>query len=193
MRLTRSPVRIFATLCLLLLAGCGPDVMDDYGDSRFELTDQNGEAVIFPDSFAGEPLLMGFIYTNCPDVCPIITANMSRIHDELGPETSLQFVLVTFDPARDTPQVLKTYAGAFGLDHPPFRFLTGSEDEIESMMDRLGVRSMVSFRQETEDGTAYFLSHSDKMLLINDRGRLIMDYGGSMTPPAIVLEDLNAL
>lgn len=106
----------------------------------------------------------------------------------------IYFVLATFDPERDTPDVLKNYAEAFNMDRPPFRFLTGSADEVDAFMARVGVRSQVSYTRETEDGNElYFLNHSDKMLLIDENSRLIMEYGGSMTPVNIIVEDLKRL
>lgn len=179
---------------LLLFNRCGTDVRDDYNDVRYELVNQNGETVIFPDDLKGAPVVMGFIYTNCPDICSFITANVNKIYEEIEDPGKTRFVLVTFDPERDTPEVLKNYASSFDMDHSPFIFLTGQTDEIESMMERMTVRTQVSYTKETATGDSlYFLNHSDKILLLNDQAQLVMDYGGSMTPPNIVVEDLNNL
>lgn len=105
---------------------------------------------------------------------------------------NVQFVAVTFDPERDTPGVLKNYAEAFDMNRPPFRFLTGDPDVIEKFMDRVGVRKQISYTKELENGEKlYFINHSDKILLLNENAQQIMDYGGSMTKPALVIEDLN--
>ena len=107
---------------------------------------------------------------------------------------NVQFVAVTFDPERDTPGVLKNYAEAFDMNRPPFHFLTGNPDVIESFMDRVGVRKQISYTKELENGEElYFINHSDKILLLNESAQQIMDYGGSMTKPVIVIEDLNKL
>ncbi|MEX2600808.1 MAG: SCO family protein, partial [Balneolaceae bacterium] len=152
------------------------------------------ETYQFPDDFRGSTLLVGFIYTHCPDICTFITANLRNIHQELEDPEGIRFLIVTFDPERDTPEVLESYAEAFDMNRPPFHFLTGETAEIEAMMERMTVRSQVSYTRETENGDElYFLNHSDKMLLINPHGELIMEYGGSMTPPHIVIEDLNNL
>ncbi|MFO7799164.1 MAG: SCO family protein, partial [Rhodohalobacter sp.] len=69
--------KLFIIIALtLLLSACGSPALDDYSDVSYELTDQNGETVIFPDDYQGSPLVMGFIYTNCPDICSFITANV---------------------------------------------------------------------------------------------------------------------
>lgn len=179
---------------VLFLSSCGPEVQDDFNDVQFELTDQNGNEIIFPDDLKGSPVVMGFIYTNCPDICSFITANLKNIHDRMEDSENVQFVAVTFDPERDTPGVLKNYAEAFDMNRPPFRFLTGEPEVIEKFMDRAGVRKQISYTKELENGEElYFINHSDKILLLNENAQQIMDYGGSMTKPAIVTEDLNKL
>ena len=187
-------VLLICLLFVLFLSSCGPDVQDDFNDVQFELTDQNGNEIIFPDDLKGSPVVMGFIYTNCPDICSFITANLKNIHDEMENPQNVQFVAVTFDPERDTPDVLKNYAEAFDMNRPPFRFLTGETDVIEKFMNRVGIRKQISYTKELENGEElYFINHSDKILLLNENAQQIMDYGGSMTKPAIVIEDLNKL
>tara|TARA_R100001143_G_C3361215_1_gene136146 strand:+ start:179 stop:760 length:582 start_codon:yes stop_codon:yes gene_type:complete len=173
---------------------CSSPALDDYSDVQYHLMDQNGESVIFPDDYEGAPVVMGFIYTNCPDICSFITANVSKVYNEMENPGETQFVLVTFDPDRDTSEVLKNYANAFDMDKDPFQFLTGDPDVIDQLMTRVGVRTQESYSREIEDGERmYFLNHSDKILLIDSRSRLIFDYGGSMTPPNIIIEDLEKL
>jgi len=182
------------TALALLLSACGSPALDDYSDVSYELTDQNGETVIFPDDYQGSPLVIGFIYTNCPDICSFITANVGKVHEEMSNPGNTKFVLVTFDPERDTPEVLKSYAQAFGMDREPFQFLTGDPETIDDFMKRVSVRTQESYSKELDDGDRmYFLNHSDKILLINENSELIFDYGGSMTPVNIIIEDLNKL
>ena len=182
------------TALALLLSACGSPALDDYSDVSYELTDQNGETVIFPDDYQGSPLVIGFIYTNCPDICSFITANVGKVHEEMSNPGNTKFVLVTFDPERDTPEVLKSYAQAFGMDRDPFQFLTGDPETIDDFMKRVSVRTQESYSKELDDGDRmYFLNHSDKILLINENSELIFDYGGSMTPVNIITEDLNKL
>lgn len=182
------------SIFLLFLSSCSSPALDDYNDVRFELINQDNETIIFPDDFQGKPVVIGFIYTHCPDICSFITANIGKVRDEIANPESAHFVLVTFDPERDTPEVLKNYASAFGYTGPEFQFLTGDSDVIEEMMERVSVRQQESYSRELESGEEiYFLSHSDKILLIDQRSRLIFDYGGSMTPPDMIIEDLEKL
>lgn len=178
----------------LLFNGCGNETIDDFNDVSFGLTDQNGESVLFPDDFKGAPLVLGFIYTNCPDICSFITANVRNVYREMENPEDVQFALVTFDPKRDTPVVLKKYAQSFEMDREPFQFLTADSTTIRSLMDRVNVRIQESYSKELDSGEQlYFLNHSDKILLIDKHSRLVFDYGGSMTPVEIIIEDLNKL
>lgn len=173
---------------------CSSPALDDYSDVQFQLVDQNGDSVTFPDDFKGAPVVMGFIYTHCPDICSFITANVSKVYNDMDDPGETQFILVTFDPSRDTSEVLKDYADAFEMDREPFQFLTGEPVVIEQLMERVGVRSQESYSKEIENSDRmYFLNHSDKILLIDSRSRLIFDYGGSMTPTNIIIEDLEKL
>lgn len=194
----KQPLLFFRIIALLgflsFLGGCSSPALDDYRDVQFELVNQNGEMVVFPDDFEGSPLIVGFIYTHCPDICSFITANVGKVYEEMGDPGDTQFLLVTFDPERDTPSVLKQYAAAFDMDRPPFQFLTGDSETIDAFMRRVSVRTQESYSRELEDGERmYFLNHSDKILLIDQNSRLIFDYGGSMTPVHIILEDLAKL
>jgi protein SCO1 len=187
-------IHAFTIILFILITGCGSPAMDDYSGERFELVNQNDEPVVFPGDFEGAPMVVGFIYTHCPDICSFITANVGKVYEQLDDPANTQFILITFDPNRDTPEVLKNYAAAFEMDREPFHFLTGDPDTIEALMNRVSVRTQESYSRETDDGDRiYFINHSDKILLIDEHSRLIFDYGGSMTPIPIIVEDLNKL
>lgn len=185
---------VLTLFALLFVAGCGSDRLDDYSDHSFQLMNQDGEEVLFPDDFRGAPVVVGFVYTNCPDICSFITSNIKKVYQEGKHPEGTQFVLISFDPERDTPEVLQNYAYAFEMDREPFQFLTGEPDTIDELMKRVSVRTSISDEREVEGGDPiYFMSHSDKILLIDDRSRLVFDYGGSMTPVNIIAEDLEKI
>lgn len=92
-------MRIFIALTLLLGAACQrTQVIDDLNDASFELVNQDSVSVTFPDDFKGKYVVMGFVYTNCPDICPLITQNMIKIKEELGSPDDVHFLGFTFDP-----------------------------------------------------------------------------------------------
>lgn len=186
-------IKILPVLLLLMACKSGPEVIDDLTDRPFEVVNQNGEAVTFPDDYKGKYVIMGFIYTNCPDICPLVTQNMIKVQKALGNPDDVQFLGVTFDPKRDTPSVLKQYKNVFDLEQN-FDFLTADSATVSELMDSVRVRSQVSFTQERDDGQEiYFMNHSDKIMVINKEGQVIFEYGGSMTPVNYIVEDLKTV
>lgn len=179
----------------VLLLSCGPDVkvIDDLNDKSFTLVNQENQPFTFPDDFKGQYVVLGFIYTHCPDVCPIITNNLKKMQEEMGFPSDVHFAEITFDPDRDTPEVLKAYKEIYKLNEN-FTFLTGQPEIISETMDSLRVRSQVSMSTTTEEGKElYFVNHSDKIMVLDKDSRVVLEYGGSMTPISYIIEDLNKI
>lgn len=184
---------IVSILFLLLACESGPKVIDDLSDKSFNVINQNGESVTFPDDYQGKYVVVGFIYTNCPDICPLVTQNLIKVQKEFNNPDDIQFLGITFDPKRDTPEVLKNYKGLFNLDDN-FDFLTADSTTINELMDSVRVRSQVSFTQVREDDKeVYFMNHSDKIMVLDKKSRVIFEYGGSMTPVNYIVEDLKTV
>jgi protein SCO1/2 len=106
----------------------------------FALTSQDGKEVRL-DDLRGKVVAVAFIYTSCPDVCPMLTDKMARVQDALGAEfgTEVAFVSITVDPERDTPAVLKEYAEALGANLAGWSFLTGAPAAVLEVARRYGV------------------------------------------------------
>lgn len=180
---------------MLLAGACQRTVIiDDLNDASFELITQDSTTVTFPDDYKGKYVVMGFVYTNCPDICPLVTHNMIKIQEELGTPDDVQFLGFTFDPQRDTPSVLANYKDAFSVEKN-FDFLTGDSTVVSALMDSLRVRSQVSFSTTTEAGEElYFLNHSDKIMVLDPKSRVIIEYGGSQPMvPNLIIEDLQKI
>ena len=92
-----------------------------------ELIDGSGEAVDLAEDFAGELTLVFFGYTRCPDVCPLTLAQLGRIYQEADTPDDVNVVMVSVDPAYDTPAVVGEYVRRF---HPDFVGLTGSNQQV---------------------------------------------------------------
>ncbi|NBB73358.1 MAG: SCO family protein [Bacteroidetes bacterium] len=191
--------RVLSLIAAVLLAagliGCQqPNVVDDLSDTSFQLVDTDSTAVAFPQDVAGDIVVLGYIYTNCPDVCPMTTANMKQAHQQLGAPDDVQFVTVTFDPLRDTPSVMQRYSETWEAADSDWMFLTGDTSTVNRMMRRIGIRHQVTDTTTTEDGEQiFFISHSDLVTLIDEDGRIRQHYSGSRTPPEILVEDVNKL
>lgn len=98
-------------------------------------------------SFADMPKkarLIEFMYTNCPDVCPVTTLEMSKVRQSLEKEgvfgDKVEFITITIDPKHDTEDVLKDYASRYEItsDEEGWIFLRGSETDTKKIADSLG-------------------------------------------------------
>ena len=196
--LNKSSVMLWSLLLSLIFiqSACMDDykIIDDMNDASFELVNQDSVNVNFPIDFRGQYVVMGFVYTNCPDICPLITQNLIKIQKDLGYPANVQFLGVSFDPKRDTPEVLHRYKEVFKVDDN-VNFLTGEPTIIQTFMDSVRVRTQESMRTTTENGKEiYFLNHSDKIMVMNPKGEIIIEYGGSMPSiPSLIVQDLQSL
>lgn len=104
----------------------------------FVLTDANGETYDFRAETAGQPTLIYFGYTHCPDVCPLTMNNIAVAKKQLSQEQQdeLRIVFVTTDPERDTSEALRTWLK--GID-PQIIGLTGDFDTIQAGARSIGI------------------------------------------------------
>lgn len=95
------------------------------------LTDQNGEQYLFNTDAEGV-VVVSFIFTRCPDVCPILTQSLIEVESSLTEEEreDVTFVSISVDPDHDTPEVLKEYTERMGASWP---HLTGSAEDLEDV------------------------------------------------------------
>jgi len=192
--LTKPVLLLLLPLAASIFSGCNrPEVIADLGSSSFNMLDQDSSSVTFPDDFNGEITVTGFIYINCPDICPIITANMKKMYATLEDPSGVQFVLITFDPNRDTPTVLKNYRGMYDLDKNHFTLLTGDSTTVDSLMKEMDIVVSRAEKSGIEDANTYFLNHTNRVTLIDRQGRIRGEYIGSRVPPEHVIEDINKL
>lgn len=187
-------------LLALGLMGCQDPlpVLDDLQDASFQLVNQDSAAVAFPQEYAGEVLVVGYIYTQCPDVCPRITSNMKQVRSRLNTPSDVRFVSVTFDPRRDTPAKMASYRDAYNLGDTNWQFLTGDSTQINAFMDRMGIYHQMTPPPGTDSLTAlrqntYFVTHSNRITLIDGEGRVRQSYHGSRTEPEVIAKDIRAI
>jgi protein SCO1 len=104
---------------------------------------QDGKTVRFYDDLIkGKIVIVSFIYTNCPDICPLSTARLTQVEDKLGDRMGKDIFIIsmTVDPENDTPERLKEYSQAFGTG-PGWTFVTGKPEDIRAINYKLGERS----------------------------------------------------
>lgn len=146
----------------------------------FSLTNHLGQRVTEND-FAGRLLLVFFGFTHCPDVCPAGLQVMSAALDKLGAKADgVVPIFVTVDPARDTPEVMKSYVSAF---HPQLVGLTGTEAEIQAMSKTYRVYAKRVDDPGSPDG--YTMDHSGFIYLMDKTGVYLTHFSHSASPDEI--------
>ena len=140
-------------------------------DMAFRLTDHEGK-VVGPETLVGQPTLLFFGFTYCPDVCPTTLSDISGWLDDLGDEAAnLNVILITVDPQRDTVEAMADYVGYF---HPAVRGWTGSEEEIA----RAAKGFRITYEKVATENGDYTMNHTSGVLLYNSHGQFVatVDY-----------------
>jgi cytochrome oxidase Cu insertion factor (SCO1/SenC/PrrC family) len=103
------------------------------------LTQDGTEVSFFSDVLKDRVVLINFIFTHCPDACPLQTAKMSEVQKQLAASNDdrLRLVSISVDPKRDSPRALKAYASQFDAG-PHWLFLTGEKANVDEVVRRLG-------------------------------------------------------
>jgi len=152
----------------------------------FKLTDQDGKPFQF-ESARGKVVLITFVFTTCPDVCPLFTANFAGIQRSLVEKKVNDYLLLTIttDPERDSAAVLKDYAGRFKADLNRWSFLTGRRAELSKVWKAFGVNVT-----KTDSGQ---VQHTSFTTLVDRQGKRRVDYYGDKWQEKEILKDIQWL
>lgn len=134
-------------------------------DNQFTLSEQRGKL-----------LVLGFGFTNCPNVCPMTLANLAQVYKNLGALAGqVQVVYMTVDPERDTPARLREYLTNFNSH---FVGVTGSADELAAVRQAYGI---IAKKEVHKNGGNYEVHHSSYIYLIDRDGllRALVPFGKS--------------
>lgn len=131
-----------------------------------ELVDEHGQTAT-TDSLRGRWHLLFFGFTACPDICPTTLSDMRRLFGQLPPTVRerLQLTLVSADPARDTPEALRTYLGYYRAG---FKGLTGDMAQLQKLSRALGLPFVPADKTSGE----YSVSHSANIAIVGPDGSL---------------------
>lgn len=155
--------------------------------ANFTLVSTDGRPTSLYD-FRGRITLLYFGYAYCPDVCPATLATLAKALKELSPaqREQIQVVMVTVDPARDTPELLGEYLGYFD---PTFIGLTGTDEQIAEAATPLGI---FYAKREVEGVAGYFMDHSASVMVLDGQTRLRLIIPFNM-PADQIASDLRLL
>jgi protein SCO1/2 len=141
----------------------------------FRLVDQHGRTVTDQD-FKGEPFLVFFGFTHCPDVCPTTLMELSDVLDKLGPDAArVGALFITVDPERDTPAELKDYLSSF---NPRFEGLTGGAAAIAQVAK--AYRAYMK-KVPLENGD-YTMDHTALVYLMDKNGKFVTPFNLKRRP-----------
>ncbi|MEN3275737.1 MAG: hypothetical protein V7631_1527 [Massilia sp.] len=169
----RALLKAGVALSVLGLAGCkkeepvrfhGTDVTGASYGRDFRLTDPDGRERTLAD-FKGKAVMLLFGYTQCADVCPTALARAADIKHLLGKDGDrLQVLLVSVDPERDTPSVLKAYTAAFD---PSFVALYGNPERLAQT-----AREFDFVYKKVPTGASYSVDHTSVAYAYDPQGKL---------------------
>ncbi len=142
----------------------------------FELVDQDGKPFTDKD-LKGKYSLIYFGYTYCPDICPTELQTMTAALEMLGPlAEKIRPIMISVDPERDTPEVLKEYISNF---HPSFIGLTGTPEQVK----KAAAAYRTFYRKVAEEGgDDYQMDHSSIVYLMDPDGKYLKHFAYGTTP-----------
>ncbi|MDH5508232.1 MAG: SCO family protein [Anaerolineae bacterium] len=154
---------------------------------NFQLTDQTNSPLSLED-LRGSVVLITFLYTHCPEACPIVAANVRGVQEKLIDDVTqkdLSLVLITTDPENDDPQRLNSYTQALGGQ---WHFLTGSMDLMQEVWSKYDI--FWEIKDRTQEIVVY---HSYKTYLIDRDGQIRFIFVGVWFPDDIIPDIINLL
>lgn len=133
---------------------------------EFELTDHNAKR-FSSEALKGRPYLVFFGFTHCPDICPTTLQELTNHLSDLGPKADeLTPLFISVDPARDTPENLKSYLSSFDKR---IIGLTGTEDEIK----RVATLFRAYYEKVKAADGDYSMNHTASVYLFDRTGALV--------------------
>lgn len=132
---------------------------------------QSADGPVQLSDFRGKYVYVYFGYTFCPDICPTTLADLAGVREALGDDADkVQVMMITVDPGRDTPEVLKEYVTFFD---PTFVGVTGSPQAINEVGKLFDVQAT---KREGTTATNYLVDHTALTYLIDPQGRARVAY-----------------
>jgi cytochrome oxidase Cu insertion factor (SCO1/SenC/PrrC family) len=172
---------------MLWLGTSGPalPVLDSLG-GNFKLPSTQGKTLALRE-FRGRVVLLGFGFTQCPDVCPMMMARVRATLGAMGDDARwVQPIFISLDPERDTLPLLSKYLSQF---HPSIVGMTGTMEELERVTSQFKVYAE---QMPGKGGGEYSLAHSGYLYLIDRQGRVRTMFAENV-PPQEMAQTLRRL
>jgi len=146
---------------------------------RLQLRNYTGEPVNL-NRYRGKAVLVTFLYTHCPDVCPLIASNLRVALETMGPAQAArtQVIAVSVDPRGDTPKAVAAFLARHGMTGR-MKYLVGSPRELARVWKAWGVGSSKDLEQPQ------FVNHTAIVYGIDASGKMTTVYEASFAPKEI--------
>ena len=178
-----TPLQAAALLLLFLLAGCAPapalqgTPLDKTPAPDFQLTDSAGQPFRL-SAQKGKAVALTFLYTNCPDECPLIAERMRETAAALGSDAAgVRFVAVSLDPARDTSAAIQQFLAA--------HHVAGVLTYLRGTLAELGPIWRIYFISVLPGSSAGVLAHQSRIVVIDRAGLERSNFSADVTTPAL--------
>jgi protein SCO1 len=152
-----------------------------------EWTGADGRTVSLAQALGGQKAVLAMIYTGCSSLCPLIVERMKAIEEALpnAERPRVRFVLFSLDSVFDTPERLRAFAVAHGIDATRWGLYRGDERAVRQLAMALGV----SYRPDGQGG----FDHSNLISLIDAGGTLRQQQSGSDAAVEPFVRQITAL
>jgi protein SCO1 len=133
---------------------------------EFALRDQRDNTVAAKD-LRGKIWIANFMFTSCPDVCPILTSKLSGVRSRLvADRVKIEYVSFSVDPQIDTPAVLAKYAAEHHVDFRDWRFVTGPIEQIKQVVIG-GFKQSIQRDHAAKAGAPESILHGSHFVLVD--------------------------
>jgi protein SCO1/2 len=170
-------------------------------EKYFQIIDRNTPAFVLRDgagntvttaSLGDKIIVLHFVYTNCPDVCPLHAERIAGIQSMINQspmKDMVEFITITTDPANDTADILKAYGPTHGLDSVNWSFLTTTSDQPDDMTRKLAE----AFGHKFIKANGLYQVHSVVTHIIDRNSRWTANFHGLRFEPVNVVLYINGL
>jgi protein SCO1/2 len=150
---------------------------------EFQFIDSHGQPFGL-SNMQGKVCVVDFIFTRCPDLCPMMSAKLADLYKEYSEYKQIQFISITVDPGYDSLSVLRQYAVSFGVADNRWVFLYGPIGDIV----RLSEKGFMLAADDLPEG------HSSKFILVDQKSQIRGYYDSDSKPDlALLKKHLNRL
>ena len=180
-------MRLISALVLLVFSSTGIAQEELAGDSIYQIGGEwqtQDSRHIELRKLLGKKQVVAMAYTHCEHVCPVILASMKSVEKSLPDEmrNDIGFVLVTFTPDTDTPEVMKEYSRKNELESEAWTLLRGDKNQIRNLAMALGVKYQLLENNE--------VNHSNLISIVDETGKLTFQGSGSLSEAGKVTEQI---